>query len=175
MVEVTYQMVLSTLQTVALVVGISYYIMVLRNQQKSHKHAEDTRKIQLLHEINQFATDPNLPWKEMMDMEWDDYEDFISKYGFDNNPDHYTGMIRIWRNLNLYGLLIDEGLIDISTYVRVTGVLISVLWKKFGAVIEEMRRVQDNPEHLIGMEILARETDSYHKSKSLKPKLLWNN
>ena len=168
-------MVLNTLQTVALVVGISYYIMVLRNQQRSQIHADDTRKIQLLHEINQFAIDPKLPWKEMMDMEWDDYEDFITKYGFDNNPDHYIGMIGIWHNLNLYGLLVDEGLIDISTYVRVTGFLIVELWKKFGAVIEEMRRVQENPEYLIGMEILARETERYHTSKALKPKPLWNN
>ena len=35
MVEITYQMVLSTLQTAGLLVGISYYILTQRNQQKS--------------------------------------------------------------------------------------------------------------------------------------------
>jgi hypothetical protein len=34
MVEITYQMVLNTLQTVGLLVGIYYYIMTLRNQRK---------------------------------------------------------------------------------------------------------------------------------------------
>jgi hypothetical protein len=44
MVEVTYQMVLSTIQTISLVIGISYYIIVPRNQQKTQKHAEGMRK-----------------------------------------------------------------------------------------------------------------------------------
>jgi hypothetical protein len=37
MVDVTYQMVLSTLQTAGLLVSIFYYITVLRNQQKNQE------------------------------------------------------------------------------------------------------------------------------------------
>ena len=38
MAEITYQMVLSTLQTVGLLVGIFYYVITLRNQEKT-RHA----------------------------------------------------------------------------------------------------------------------------------------
>jgi preprotein translocase subunit YajC len=37
MVEITYQMVMSTLQTAGILVGIFYYIMTLRNQRKNQE------------------------------------------------------------------------------------------------------------------------------------------
>jgi len=37
MVEITYQMVLSTLQTLGILVGIFYYVMTLRNQRKNQE------------------------------------------------------------------------------------------------------------------------------------------
>ena len=55
MAEITYQMVLSTLQTVALVVGIIYYITIMRNQQKTREltlkaqeEVEKSRKRELI-------------------------------------------------------------------------------------------------------------------------------
>ena len=37
MVEITYQMVLSTLQTVGLLVGITYYLIIMRNSQRAQQ------------------------------------------------------------------------------------------------------------------------------------------
>ena len=54
MVEITYQMILSTIQTASLVVGIIYYITIMRNQQrtreltlKAQEHATETRQTQI--------------------------------------------------------------------------------------------------------------------------------
>lgn len=172
MVEFTYPMMLDTVRTLGILVGISYYIMTLRNQQLSQKHAEDTRKIQLLHDITEWTSEPDSKWSEMMNMEWDDYDDFNSKYCAENNPDHYYGRMRIWRYLNYYGLLIDDGLIDASTYVRIIADQAPLVWSKFRDIIEEMRIVNDNPELYVGMEIIAVEVDKYRLSKGLKPKAL---
>ena len=50
MVEITYQMILSTIQTIALIVGIIYYITIMRNTQKTREltleSQELTRKAQ---------------------------------------------------------------------------------------------------------------------------------
>ena len=50
MAEITYQMVLSTIQTVGLLVGIFYYVTTLRNAQKTREltlqSMELTRKAQ---------------------------------------------------------------------------------------------------------------------------------
>ena len=171
MAELSLPVILQILQTAGILVGIFYYITVLNNQQKNQKHAEDTRKIQLLYEINEYTTSHrHLSWKEMMEMEWLDYDDFNQKYGPESNPDKYNDRVSIWRNMNLYGLLVEDGLIDISTYIRIIADQSPLFWNKFGKLIEEMRRVQDNPELYIGIEILARETDKYRVSKGLKPK-----
>jgi hypothetical protein len=66
MAEITYQMVLSTIQTVGLLVGIFYYITTMRNAQKTRElalksqeltrkaqeHAVETRQIQRARGIN---------------------------------------------------------------------------------------------------------------------------
>ena len=125
MVDVSYQMVLSTLQTAGILVGISYYILTLKNQQKnqeltlkSQKQAEETRKIQLIYEVNQYMREPktNQRFNNVMNMEWTDYEDFMSKYGIENNPDLAEDRLSLWRMTNFSGLLVRDGLIDISTY-----------------------------------------------------------
>lgn len=61
MADITYQMVLSTIQTVSLVVGVIYYITIMRNSQrtreltlesqelarKAQEHALETRQAQM--------------------------------------------------------------------------------------------------------------------------------
>ena len=102
-------MILSTLQTAGLLVGISYYIMTLRNQQKSQKHAEETRKIQLMLEITQYIQSGNqADWQDLLNLEWTDFNDFQSKYGFENNPTIYSKRLGAWRNLSVSGLLIRD-------------------------------------------------------------------
>jgi len=170
MVEFTYQMMLDTIQTLSLVIGISYYIMVLRNQQKSQRHAEGMRKIQLLDGIREFTSNTNNEWNQMMNMEWKDYEDFENKYGWENNPDSYNSWTTMWRNLNYYGLLVEDGLIDVGSYNRTISDQSPLVWNKFKDIIYEMRRRYDNPEQYIGMEILAKETNKYRVSRGLKPR-----
>ena len=153
------------------VIGLTYYVMVLRNQQKNQKHAEETRKIQLVLNINQnIATDEATNWDNILDMEWTDYEDFISKYGAKANPDLARIRLGIWKTMNASGMLLKDGLIDISTYVNYVGDASPIIWNKFKPIIEKQRILFDNPEHYFGIEYLAQETDIYRKSKGLKQK-----
>ncbi len=64
MVEITYQMVLSTLQTAGILVGIYYYVMTLRNQRKNQELALETRQAQLF--MNIYDRRVNSPdWDEI--------------------------------------------------------------------------------------------------------------
>ena len=47
MVDVSYQMVLSTLQTIALIVGIFYYLTIMRNQQKTRELSLQAQELTL--------------------------------------------------------------------------------------------------------------------------------
>jgi hypothetical protein len=106
----------------------------------------------------------------MMNMEWTSFEEFENKYGWENNLDGYNSRVKMWRNLNYYGLLVEDGLIDIISYVRTISDQTPLVWNKFKDVIYEMRRIYDNPELYIGLEILAKETEKYRLSKGLKPR-----
>jgi hypothetical protein len=170
MIEITYQMVLSTLQTLGLLVGIYYYVSTLRNQQRSQKHVEETRKYQLLHDINQFTSreDTGEDFMALMKLEWTDYDDFMEKYGWENNPSMTYRRQRMFRRWNFNGLLIRDGLIDVSSFVQILADNAPVLWNKFGGIVKEMRVRIDNPDLYIGFEILAKEVDKYRISRGLK-------
>jgi len=56
MAEITYQMILSTLQTVGLLVGIYYYVMTLSYTRRTQQLTLENRRAQ--------------PWMQMMDTTW---------------------------------------------------------------------------------------------------------
>ena len=89
MAEITYQMVLSTIQTLGLLVGIFYYIMTLQNTRKNQQIQLETRQAQLfmtlhIEDITQRASES---LDIMMSLEYEDLDDFESKYGLENNPE----------------------------------------------------------------------------------------
>ncbi|MFC1803813.1 hypothetical protein ACFL0D_07595 [Thermoproteota archaeon] len=62
-------------------------------------------------------------------------------------------------------------MIDASSFVQILADNSPILWSKYKDIIEEQRRLNDNPELYIGFEILAKEVDNYCLSKGLKSKM----
>jgi DNA/RNA endonuclease G (NUC1) len=80
MIEMTLPVVLQIIQTAALIVGIVYYLTIMRNQQKAQKTAEETRKIQLLMQVYQSQdVDYSQRRRDVAELEFDDYDDFYEK------------------------------------------------------------------------------------------------
>ena len=150
--------------------GIFYYIMTLRNQQKNQEQSEETRKIQLLLGINKDieGSGSGVQYNEIMDMKWDSFDDFMSKYGVENNPDAYRMRNRIWRIMHVNGLLVRDGLIDMRSFVDYTSPGPLYMWRKFKDIIEEMRTFYDSPELFIGIEYLASEYEKYRLSQGFE-------
>lgn len=71
------------------IAGFSYYVLTVRNAQKSHRLAEESRQIQV---ITNFIQTEEAYGRiiELMNMEWTDYDEFERKYGSDNNPENYV-------------------------------------------------------------------------------------
>ena len=169
MAEITYQMVLSTLQTVGLLVGISYYIMVLRNQQKSQKHAEETRKIQLITQIADLTSaDYQRTANDLILYEWTDYADFEKKYGSDNNPS-FADRYAIWSTFDNIGYYLKEGLVDIETIIGATAGTMGMLWawKKFEPIILEQRRYYKQPKLFSSWEYLYDQMTNYYEKEGI--------
>ena len=129
MVELTYQIVLSTVQTIALIVGIIYYITIMRSTQKTREltlesqelsrkaqqQTLETRQAQMFMQIyNQSHNDPSFinDMHRIFPKKISSYEGFWKEMEDDpelENATQRTGMF--YEGL---GVLVKEGYIDIK-------------------------------------------------------------
>jgi hypothetical protein len=137
MVEITYQIFLSTLQTIALVVGIVYYLIIMRNSQRAQQQQLETRQAQLFMQVyNQYTMEKYKQWLEINTWEWEDYEDFQAKYSALESAQNLSS-IRSW--LEGLGVLVKSGLVPIEIVALFMTGTIRRYWEKFGPLTLEFR------------------------------------
>ena len=163
MIEMTLPVVLQIIQTAALIVGIVYYLTIMRNQQKAQKTAEETRKIQLLMQVYQSQdVDYSQRRRDVAELEFDDYDDFSEKV------DRLTWskvMITImeWNQL---GLLLKYGFVDsgmMFEFLHGRGPIIH--WNKYEPIVMEYRKNRRWFSFGVGMEYLAAEMEKYRDTQ----------
>jgi len=155
MAEITYQMVLSTLQTAGLLVGIFYYVTTLRNQSKA-------RKTQLyLQLVNKFSQSDYIEALVKFNaLEWSTAEDLIEDFG------NLEGRKTIATLGNWYeglGVLVKENLLDIRVVALLLTGLVIQFWDKFIPVIDEAREAWGSPRVFIEAEYLYNQLMKYIK------------
>jgi len=104
-------------------VGVAaiYYILTLKNNQKTQELALktqqqnlETRRIGLVDSIinrtysEVFARDH----LELLRFEWSDYEDFERKYGSESNVEAAAKRFRLWFTMNAVGGMLRKGLLE---------------------------------------------------------------
>jgi hypothetical protein len=160
MVEITYQMVLSTIQTVSLIIGVVYYIFIMRNSQKNQQMQLETRQSQLFMQLFQHHIDKER-WKDawtLTEMEWDDFDDFARKYDSSVNIENFALRYSHWYFWDGMGLLLKKGLVDREMIFYLMGGYGVVWdWEKFGSVIKEIRNRINLPDFCVWFEYLALE------------------
>ena len=121
MVEITYQMVLSTLQTIALIVGIAYYLTIMRNSQrtrelslKAQEEAEKARQRELIFQRFQgYSLEYTKAFADVTSYtDWEDADDWHEKYGILANPEAWSEYAYITSTYNLVGILLKEEVAD---------------------------------------------------------------
>ena len=155
----TYQMVLSTLQTIALIVGIVYYITIMRNAQKAKRYDNLKWFLDLRSDEEDL-----LKYAWVQSLEWEDYEDHLMKYGRDTNPEAWA---RLWSYLVMFddlGLMVRRGLMDIEDFYDLSQRSIPSVWKKYRPIIEENRK-RGNPTSMVEFEYLIKEMHSVSKRR----------
>jgi hypothetical protein len=157
MVEVTYQMVLSTLQTAGILVGIFYYIMTLRNQQRSQQLAVETRNAQFFMQLFTATTDEkgiNLAFTEKT---WETFDEWWEQYGIVNNPEAFGHWFKMMYTYEMYGVMVKRGLLDITLVDDLFSGGVLMMWNKYKSVIYGMRKLFGYPQLQEHQEYLANE------------------
>ncbi|MBL7169175.1 hypothetical protein ISS40_10920 [Candidatus Bathyarchaeota archaeon] len=143
MVEFTYQMVLSTLQTVALIVGIFYYIMTIRGNQRNQQLTLETREAQLMMQLWSSYQELRTQDQFWRNIEYKDFDDFWERYGFDPSFWEENGQILGWYE-NI-GVLVKEGLLNIRLIALMYAGSTRQLWENLEPLMDGLREKFDYP------------------------------
>ena len=165
MVEITYQMVLSTIQTISLVIGIIYYITIMRHQQRTQEQAQRTRQAELLtHLYDRDMDRDNMKAQNYaIEMTFNSINEFEEKYEQENNPEGYLDWATHLNYMEGLGVQVREGFLDVRIVALMSGGLVKLGWEKFEPVIKEYRIKYNWPRWGIEYEYLYHALMKYAK------------
>ena len=132
---------LATLQflrdTTAIVVGIAafiYYILTIRNQ-------NTTRQAQMFMQIyNRMDNTGAEAYYTIMGWEWDDFDDFMEKYGEFKNPKVWIANgSKIANFFQGIGVLVKRNMIEPEIVDELFGHVLVKIWEKMAPIILEYR------------------------------------
>jgi hypothetical protein len=88
---VELQTILMVIQTIGILVAVSYYVISIRNQNRA-------RQVQTFNTLYSRLSDPDYVQlvQELLYMQWDDYHDFEMKYGTEVNRENAAKRYAIW-------------------------------------------------------------------------------
>ena len=173
MAEITYQMLLSTIQTAGLLVGIFYYIMTLKNQQrnqelslKAQQQTLETRQAQLFMGIyNQTVSSDYVSARtKVARLDYSNFNDFMKIYDPDLSPEAKENYEALDYMISFYeglGVLVKEGLAPIRYVALLMAGITRRLWEKLGLVITEIREYNNQPRIASEWEYLYNELMKY--------------
>jgi len=155
---------------IGIIVTILYYTSVLRNANKTQQLTLETRRMQIIMDLDKEMKSLETYRKiiELLNMQWDDYDDFESKYGSDNNPENFATRYSLFYRLNSIGILVKDGFVEAETVYNLLGDVSTIwLWKKFESVIKEIRVRYNVPSALDHFEFLYDELLKIRESRGV--------
>jgi len=140
MIEITYQMVLNTLQTAGILVGIFYYIMDLRYNREINQMTLLTRQSQILQQVLDKTTSrEGMEYGRICSQaEWSNYDEWFERYSSDED---YRMAFTYWRECFAHtGVYLKEGIFNIRLLaLRIASDFIW-FWERHRDVIYERRK-----------------------------------
>ena len=141
-----------SLAAIGFLVASIYYTLTLRNQNR-------TRQAQLFMQIyGVFRTEEfqdNITG--IMSWKWNDYDDFLEKYGPNTNPNAWRALGSIAGYFEGIGLMVNKKLIDISLVENLMSTHIIYFWEKISPLSIELRRDFNRPQIDVWKEYLYNE------------------
>jgi len=152
-----------SLAALGILVAATYYTLTVRNQNR-------TRQAQLFMQIySVFRTEEfqdNIT--EIMSWKWNDYDDFLEKYGPTTNPKAWRALGSVAGYFEGIGLMVNKKLIDISLVENLMSTHIIIFWEKINPLSIELRRAFNRPQIDVWKEYLYNEIKK-REAKNKKP------
>lgn|GEM_PF-3213385 len=155
-IQAAYYMVAAT----GVLVAAVFYVLNLREITKS-------RRITLTNTMMMpfMSEEGNRLFIDLVNMQWDDLDDFKRRYDSRTNPENYAKRGAMWNLCENFGRLYREGLIDLETLDLGSNGIIQYMWVKFKPVIEMYRRSDYGSHAYENFEYVAGQLEEFHKRK----------
>ena len=152
MVELNIPLILDVIRTAGIIVGIIYYLSILRNQQK-------TRLLEMVSQRTDQAN--NYQYQKMVrelgkaKLEWNTPEEWYEKFTYGDNPEIAISKAVVQNNTNQWGFLFKEGIINIDFIERLYNPWhIINFWETYGVLLLIEREEMGNPKLFSDLEYL---------------------
>ena len=160
MVEITLPIILQIVQTVGILVGIAYYLIIMRNSQRNQglvlraqEQAVETRQAQLgMQLLNRWST-PDL-LKSRVFYQNNDFSSFEEYRELWQNPETEM-LLRLWGcYCEGIGVLVRENYLDIKIVAGLMGGVVKSDWEKIREHTYRIREITKFPRSWIEWEYL---------------------
>jgi hypothetical protein len=143
-----------------------YYISTLRNTRRNQELQLETRQAQLFtqYALNFNTVDNLRNYIEILNWEWEDYNDFETKYGSDIDTQAWAMRTSLWASFNYIGKLLKEDLISLDLTYNLLSDSAIWQWAKWKDIIEEQRKRYYSSDFMAEWEYLSAEL-MRHKEK----------
>lgn len=163
-----------TIAATGVTIAAIYYIMILRNAQRS-------RQMGMLMQLYQSRYDSEgmqRLWK-ILSMEWDDFDHYMEKYSLVKHPEREEGAL-VSASFGFYdglGILVKDKMVDVNTVYRMFGLRILMVWYKFETLIKGFRELEGGvgagSDYVENFEYLANEMIKFRKERGVSLPLYW--
>lgn len=146
--------------------SILYYTITLRNANKTQQMQLKARQTQIFMQVYNQVTSPEFfnKWRQVLEAEWTNNEDYEQKYGFFTNPefaDKLYAMLSVFEGL---GVLVKRELVDLSLVDDLVSIFCIRLWEKYEPIMLEQRKQRDWPNYMQHVEHLYNELKPLHQT-----------
>jgi len=131
-----------------LAASITYYAIILNNANKTQQQQLETRQANLFNSLyNAFLDEKmfDIIWELHLGYEYEDYDDFMAKYGPETDYEAFKKFHRFFAHLEGMGIYIKQGLISAELIDDFMSSDICTLWEKFEKYFKESRIVNNDP------------------------------
>ena len=157
--------VLSFIQAFGIIVGVAYYVLNIQNNQRNQQLTLEARQTQIFLQLVEYLKIESAAWaKFMLTYEWNDFEDYMKKYGPINNPHDWEEQFKHLITYEGLGIMVSKNMIDISLVYEAYGDWVMRYWEKYYPVMIEFRKTY-GPEYLEWTEYLIDELKKYRVVK----------
>ena len=178
--QLTFQTIFQFLQTVGILMGVYYYIMTIRTNQrnqeiaqknqeltlKAQEQALETRQAQIFMQIfDQSYNDPSFikAWYRYQKLQWNNIEDWERTL----DPDDPEGVLnrealgRVALYFEGLGVLVKENYVHIRLIALLMTGMVVTFWEKQIPIVDEARKLRNRARDLSEAEYLYNELMKY--------------